>query len=231
MCDSAISFMEAWKTLLTPFVLDNVLKQLIFPKIEEEIDLWEPKRDKLPVHTWLFPWLPLLGDRLELLFVTIRHKLSRILKDCDVKDGSAFALFHPWKGVFDNQTIDQLVTTHVTPKLALLMTSLAITPAAQDLSKHSGFINHSSSIGPFRLFIQWYPMMRKKDFYRILRQEFFYKWLKVLYSWLSMPEKTPTVYAEIQQWYLDWKGEFPSDLASDKFIQSNFTLALNMMVR
>ena len=41
--------------------------------------MWNPVQDTTPIHTWLHPWLPPLGNRLEIVYPTIRNKLATAL--------------------------------------------------------------------------------------------------------------------------------------------------------
>ena len=69
------------------------------------LDAWDPLQDTIPVHAWLHPWLPWLGPRLEVLYPTIRFRLSRALQAWHPQDGSALALLLPWHKVELNPEI------------------------------------------------------------------------------------------------------------------------------
>ena len=30
--------------------------------VQAEVDLWDPLTDTVPVHAWIHPWLPLMGE-------------------------------------------------------------------------------------------------------------------------------------------------------------------------
>ena len=61
LCDPMVHLVEAWKPLLPGWVLENILEQLILPKIQAEQEAWDPTTDIMPVHKWIHPWLPLMG--------------------------------------------------------------------------------------------------------------------------------------------------------------------------
>ena len=81
------------------FIYDNIIDQLIVPKLTREVDSWNPNTDTQMIHQWLHPWLPLLGDRIEPLYLTIRHKFRLSLQRWDPIDTSAIDIIEPWKNV------------------------------------------------------------------------------------------------------------------------------------
>jgi hypothetical protein len=44
-----------------PWVLDNIRDQLVLPRVQHEVEEWNPMTDTVPIHAWIHPWLPLLG--------------------------------------------------------------------------------------------------------------------------------------------------------------------------
>ncbi len=53
---------------------------LIFPKIKDTVEQWNPLTDSVPVHFWLHPWLPVLGyERMSPLWKNIINKISNAL--------------------------------------------------------------------------------------------------------------------------------------------------------
>jgi hypothetical protein len=47
--------------------------------VKAEVEVWNPLTDLTPIHTWLHPWLPPLGNRLEIVYPPIRNKLAAAL--------------------------------------------------------------------------------------------------------------------------------------------------------
>ena len=39
--------------------------------------MWNPLTDTTPIHTWLHPWLPPLGNRLDIVYPTIRFRMPK----------------------------------------------------------------------------------------------------------------------------------------------------------
>ena len=47
---SMIEFISIWNSQVTERVWDNVLNQLIFPKLTREVERWDPYRDQAMYH-------------------------------------------------------------------------------------------------------------------------------------------------------------------------------------
>lgn len=98
--DPAIKLLENWKPPLLPvFIYDNIIDQLIMPKLTREVNSWNPNSDTQMIHQWLHPWLPLLRERMEPLHLTIRQKFRSSLQRWDPIDTSAFDIIEPWNNV------------------------------------------------------------------------------------------------------------------------------------
>lgn len=61
VCDPMVAVLDAWKDLLPSWMLTHVLEQLVFPKLQAEVSVWNPLTDTVPIHAWIHPWLPLMG--------------------------------------------------------------------------------------------------------------------------------------------------------------------------
>ena len=60
-CDPMVQLLEVWSPLLPGWVMENVLDQLVLPRIQAEQESWDPTTDIMPIHKWIHPWLPLMG--------------------------------------------------------------------------------------------------------------------------------------------------------------------------
>jgi tuftelin-interacting protein 11 len=81
-----IRVFEAWSDLLPPFMVDNIMDQLVMPKLQKAIADWS-RTDPVPLHTLVLPWLPHLGLRLNTLLDDARRKLRSFLRSWTVLDG------------------------------------------------------------------------------------------------------------------------------------------------
>jgi tuftelin-interacting protein 11 len=212
--DGLLEVLEAWIPLLPDWVLTNVLEQLVLPKLQAEVDAWNPLTDTMPIHGWLHPWLPLMGERLDGLYAPIRHKLASALTNWHPSDPSAKLILQPWNGVFRKGQMDAFLIKHISPKLALSMQEFVINPAQQNLDA-------------WNWLMAWLDMVPLHAIVTILQKNFFPKWIQVLCSWLGANPN----FNEVSKWYMGWKSMFPEVLASEQVIKEELNKALTLMNR
>uniref|UniRef100_A0A667Y7T4 Tuftelin-interacting protein 11 n=1 Tax=Myripristis murdjan TaxID=586833 RepID=A0A667Y7T4_9TELE len=120
MVGPMVDCVEVWAPLLPLWILDHLLEQLILPRLQREVDNWNPLTDTVPIHSWLHPWLPLLQSRLEPLYPPIRSKLANALQRWHPSDGSARLILQPWKDVFTPGAWEAFMVKNIIPKLGIL---------------------------------------------------------------------------------------------------------------
>ncbi|ETE71201.1 Tuftelin-interacting protein 11, partial [Ophiophagus hannah] len=108
---------HSWRHIIPVWILENILDQLIFPKLQKEVENWNPLTDTVPIHSWIHPWLPLMQARLEPLYSPIRNKLSNALQKWHPSDSSAKLILQPWKEVFTPGSWEAFMVKNIVPKL------------------------------------------------------------------------------------------------------------------
>ncbi|KAJ3115810.1 hypothetical protein HDU96_011088 [Phlyctochytrium bullatum] len=226
--------------LLPPWLHTNVISQLLLPKLLAEIEDWNPKKDMRPCHTWLFPWLPVLGERFKELYEPVWHKLTLMFADWFPDDQAPVKVLLPWlevsspptdpphmltqplfpkppcSQVFPESISTSLLNKSILPKLvAILRLEFTVNPANQNNA-------------PLDWVLPWRTHLGPSTFSHLLETEFFPKWIEALHMWLSIPDAN---YDEITMWYLAWKGFFPKDVVALPGIEMQFGVGLDLMNR
>lgn len=213
-CSPMVDFLDAWVTLIPGWILENVMDQLIFPKLQSEVENWNPLTDTVPIHSWIHPWLPLMQSRLEPLYSPIRNKLSNALQKWHPSDSSAKLILQPWKAVFTPGSWEAFMVKNIVPKLAVCLSEFVINP-------------HQQHMDAFYWVMDWDGMISLSSLLSLLEKNFFPKWVQVLCSWLNNDPN----YEEITKWYLGWKSMFSDQILAQPSIKENFNEALDIMNR
>uniref|UniRef100_A0A915I3X5 G-patch domain-containing protein n=1 Tax=Romanomermis culicivorax TaxID=13658 RepID=A0A915I3X5_ROMCU len=130
-CNEMINALNIWTPVMPRWILENILEQIILPRIQLEVEDWDPTTDIIPIHTWIHPWLPLMGDRLQPVYGPIRHKLSRALSLWSPSDHSAKKILQPWCGIFASGTMECFLVQNILPKLESTLANFHVNPANQ----------------------------------------------------------------------------------------------------
>ena len=97
----AVAVFTAWAPLLPLFLRDNILDQLILPKVSKAIADWSPsavRRGGAPLHTIVFPWLEHAGERMDQILDEAKRKVRAWLKAWKAADGVPIGMDN-WRDV------------------------------------------------------------------------------------------------------------------------------------
>ncbi|EFJ43876.1 hypothetical protein VOLCADRAFT_65509 [Volvox carteri f. nagariensis] len=207
-----LKWLETWEPLLPPSALGHVLEMLVMPKLRRALGEWEPRQETVPIHAWLFPWLPYLGQALDELYPHIRHKLDVALQAWHPSDGSALVLLSPWQRVWGQAEWDAFMAKAIVPKLALALGQMDINPAAQQME-------------PWMWAMAWKDIISAQLMAGMLERVFFPRWHAVLQHWLTHGAN----FDEVTRWYLGWKSAVPQGILDHERVRAQFNAALNTM--
>lgn len=212
--DPVIELLENWLPLLPKWILQNILDQLVLPKLQVAVGEWNPLTDVVPIHSWLHPWLPLMGEKLEPIYAPIRQKISHALVNWHPSDSSAKTILMPWKRVFSQGTMEAFVIRNIVPKLAVCLQELVINPYHQQLEL-------------FHWVMTWEDFVPKMSMLSLFEKHFFPKWLQTLSTWMN---NRPN-YDEVVKWFKGWKTQMPEQLMNEPSVKGQFDQALRIMDR
>ncbi|KAK9079005.1 hypothetical protein SSX86_000674 [Deinandra increscens subsp. villosa] len=206
-----LKFLDSWEKLMPHQVLQTILDNIVMPKLLAAVDSWDPIREPIAIHKWVHPWLPLLGQKLDTFYPTIRNRLESVLHVWHPSDESAYAILSPWKPVFDPGSWEQIMARFIVPKLLVVMHEFQINPADQKLDQ-------------FYRVLTWAGLVPTHHMLRVM-DVFFDKWQEVLFQWLcSKPD-----FEEVYNWFLGWKDLIPAELSSNEHILARLYAGLDMM--
>ena len=186
----AIALVEAWRELLPRFILDNVLDQLVLPKVHRAVHNWTPHEARVPLYMLVLPWLPLAEARMHDVLADARRQWRSVLSAWRPSQGVPAEL-EQWAGVFPAADWEALLLDRVVPKLgAALRTEFRVNPAAQEMRV-------------LEQVLAWRGVLRDSVLSRLLETEFVPPWLRVLHQWLMQPDAD---LAEVADWYAFWRS-------------------------
>ena len=208
-----LDFVEAWSGVIPEALSREVTHALVLPRLQRRVGEWEPTKERVALHVWFHPWLPLLHKNLKDLYPSIRQKFTVALTMWEATDESALTLLKPWKQVFEPKDWSSLMRRCITPKLEEALAMLQIDPSNQILDS-------------LKSVLKWETMLGPGAFITMLEQHFFRKWHAALHKWLT---SSNVDLDEVAQWYMGWKTVFSEELLSHERMRAQLNVALDMM--
>ncbi|CAI2327742.1 unnamed protein product [Caenorhabditis sp. 36 PRJEB53466] len=206
-----LELIEQWTPLLPIWIKENILEQLVIPKISEKVSDWDPVTDEMPIHQWLCPWLVVLGDRIQAVMPPIRQKLAKALKQWDPMDGSALEVLRPWRNVWSPGTFGAFIGQNVIPKLGAALENMELNPGK------------NPDYPQWTAVMQWLEMAHPDAIANIVTKYFFPRFYAAFCQWLDSPGVN---YAEVKMWYAAWKNRIPEVIASYPTVNENLRRAM-----
>jgi len=214
--DACVHLVTGLKQVISVSMFEQFIETVILPKLTAAVEAWNPQED-IHIHTWLHPWLPLLGSKLSVLYPEIRRKISKRLGDWHPSDNTAQSMLQPWTTIFDKTSLCNLVIRSIVPKLIVCIRGMTIDPTKDDDLKQ------------FQWIVLWHQIIPHMHFISLLAGELFPRWLLALGKCLSSYNDNGIQWQTIVNWYLKWKALFPQEVLVDEEIIRYLNVALEMM--
>lgn len=210
--EPCIGLFECCQEMLPSVAVEALSMQVLMPRLQVEVEAWNPRTDRVPLNLWLHPWLLLLDSKMKVLWTPIRFKLSAVLQAWNPRDPSAHEMLHPWRSVFDPSDWEPLMEK-VLVKLESGVAAMSVLPSGHD-------------VGPVQDLLLWLDLVPVSSVAQVLETAFFPRWSEVLQDWLRMPE---CEFGEVIRWYETWKAVFPSAVREQGNVQRHFGAAVQLM--
>lgn len=206
--ESCINLYHQFYPHLTNGFRRAFLQDVVLGRLKKECARWDPRTDSIPVHDWIFPWIPLLNEALRPLFPDIRLAIGNALNQWHPSDRSVLSVLSPWREVWGDQEYAKFTHRHIIRKLTrCLQRDLVIDPQNQKLD-------------PLQWVLAWRSSLPERQFVALLEGEFFSKWLRTLRNWLCADPD----FGEVVKWYCGWKAFFDRNQLAT---QPRFVIYLN----
>lgn len=218
---SIILLLEEWENTLPKLIRNQLLTQAILPKLKQGIEQWKPRKQPYsttatsPPHAWLFPWLPYLPENSRSEVIDqVKLKFSTLLSSWRPSKGSPIDGLESWIELFGTEDMENLLVSHLLPRLGdYLRKEFMVNPADQNME-------------PLEHVIKWGKFVRPSTLGVIFEEQFFPKWIDVLYQWLVSPQCNPS---EISIWFRSWQEWFPNDIQEIPAVKHGFRRGLDLI--
>ncbi|KAJ1768837.1 hypothetical protein IW140_005433 [Coemansia sp. RSA 1813] len=169
----------------------------------------------LRVDHVIIPWLPFVSEQSELLS-SIRHKLCAVLDlwvPSRQTNKDIVGLVSPWMQVLQGKDRYKLCI-----KVARRLEHMLKSEFRFDAQKQTTW--------PFKVLIEWHGVLPLEEWFSVAEKGIISRFLDYLWTWLQQPN---TNYAEIADWYWQWKRMYPDEIFAHPVVQNEFKKALVYM--
>ncbi|KAJ1814047.1 hypothetical protein LPJ56_004968 [Coemansia sp. RSA 2599] len=171
--------------------------------------------EALRVDRAVMPWLPFIDDHRELVS-SIRRKLCAALdrwEPSKTNNKDIVALVTPWIDFFQGRDLQRLCAKIAERLEAMLCSSFE-------------FNAHKQSVWPFKVLVKWHGVLPFSTWFSLVRSQVLPRFLDYLGRWLEDPGAD---YAEVADWYWQWRQQYPAAMFEHGDVQQQFRRALVLM--
>ncbi|KAJ1858366.1 hypothetical protein GGH12_000025 [Coemansia sp. RSA 1822] len=163
----------------------------------------------------VIPWLPFIPEPSELLII-VRRKLCTALDSwtpSKESNSAMISIVSPWLELLHKKEQHKLASKVCERLRTMLQTAFEFNAQRQ-------------VVWPFKVMLKWHNIVPHALWFPVLKQHVLDSFLNYLRMWL---EDTDANYAEIADWYWQWKQMYPADVFASSDIQGVFREALVYM--
>uniref|UniRef100_A0A0N5BNG8 G-patch domain-containing protein n=1 Tax=Strongyloides papillosus TaxID=174720 RepID=A0A0N5BNG8_STREA len=126
-CDILKNFFSNYKDIIPDWFSEYIKIHFIVPKIESEIESWDPVKDRIPLHKWFIPIHKVMSYHLRHTHYMIRNKIAKGLQLWEGKDLSPLRFLKVWKDIFSPKSFKHFIKKNIIPKLHSYLSGISLT--------------------------------------------------------------------------------------------------------
>ncbi|CEF62485.1 Tuftelin-interacting protein 11 [Strongyloides ratti] len=158
-CDVLKTFFMEYDDVIPHWFKEYIKIRFIVPKIESEIESWDPITDRLPLHKWFIPIHEVMPKHLKHVHYMIRNKIAKGLQLWEGKDLSPLRFLKIWKNIFSQKSFTDFIKKNIFPKLHGYLANISFTL--------------EFDFSDLKRFFQWESIISRNDMLNLFVNSFF----------------------------------------------------------
>lgn len=203
------------KVLPSTFIDQAIIAGIFIPRLNAEIDLFNPQTDLLGLHLWLSPWVVIIGINFIQIFQRLIASIVFALQQGFINDYQA--LIHALSPYKDNLCKDALYTFTNSVIMPLIATHI------NKLEFH--LFNQDYDLKYIMNVLAFKKILNKPQMNIIFNSYFFPRWSSYIHHFIITVKNYPAVV----NFYQTWKEKLNDEFGSFESVQNGFKNALEMM--
>lgn len=215
--ESLVSLLEVLSPVLPPTLLSYIYDEVVVSRLESEIRKSDLRRDSMPIHTWLFAWLPHLNEKqISRLFYSFRKKVLSLLRLWPHSEKVIRENLAAWNPIVSRPDFNAIINNHILPvlngELDVFFDDLLRARGSRDLEELKRC--------PLKLVLSWRGIVRSQDLVQSLLNHYFLWIIRFLQLYLLGDVKKKSLSDHIRylvSWYKSWKEQFPMEFQRELY--------------
>jgi tuftelin-interacting protein 11 len=238
--DTLVDLVSGLRAALPISLLAVLVDDVLVPRLVHYVSKWSPtvsvRNERLPLHMWIFPWLPVLGRRsLGPVLSEVRTKLTSVIRAWSIgtrsergrtgpmrgsSNSTTLALIGPWKGVLSRTKFQHMIKRMVVPTLTSNLDRYMSNTAAAVVVPGDG-CEYETRPAALSNAVAWREVIGVEALGAVLMTGMFRHLVRSLHSFLftaddDMSEDDAAVQhreraAAAAEWYSMWRARMPEE--------------------